>query len=215
MAQKKVSRRERERIRHRKEILESACEVFAEKGFRRSTIQDIAERSEFSVASIYRHFESKEDIYHSLIEDVLEEYFSRLKRKTSSIESPTQRLIKALDATFDMVIEKEAFLKFLFTDFRINLETDTDKASEKSALVYWKLINFFVATFEEGIKKKEILDQPALSLTIALLGNLYSFLNYCLMFSGNLEEMKAKHRDSIIKIFFGPVALKPIPEESL
>ena len=210
MAQK-LSRRERERIRHRKEILEAACEVFAEKGFRRSTIQDIAERSEFSVASIYRHFESKEDIYHSLIEDVLEEYHSRLKRKTSGIVSPTMRLIKALDVTFDMVTERESFLKFLFTDFRVNLDTNTNKASEKSAQVYWKLINFFVASFEEGIEKKEIVDEPPLSLTIALLGNLYSFLNYCLMFSGNLDEMKTQHRNSIIRMFFGPVALKPVP----
>ena len=206
----KLSRRERERIRHRKEILDASCEVFSEKGFRRSTIQDIAERSEFSVASIYRHFESKEDIYHSLIEDVLEEYFSRLKRSTTGISSPTKKLIKALDSTYEMVIEKESFLKFLFAEFRINLETDTGQSSEKSAQVYWKLINFFVETFEEGIKKKEFIDESPLSLTIGLLGNLYSFLNYALTFSGNLEEMKTQHRKTILRIFFGPVSLKPL-----
>ena len=66
------NRRERERTRHRQEILDASCEVFSEKGYRNATIADISKRSEFSIASIYKHFESKEDLYHSLIEDTLE-----------------------------------------------------------------------------------------------------------------------------------------------
>jgi len=44
-------------------VLESACEVFAEKGYRDATIADICERAKANIASVNYHFGDKESLY--------------------------------------------------------------------------------------------------------------------------------------------------------
>ena len=59
----KLSRREREKIRHRREMIEAAKKLFALKGFRGTTLDEIAEEAEFGKGTLYNYFENKEDIY--------------------------------------------------------------------------------------------------------------------------------------------------------
>jgi AcrR family transcriptional regulator len=64
---KPLSRREREQARHRREILDAAEHLFAEHGFHETTMQMIAERAEFSVGYLYKHFEGKEEIHRQMV----------------------------------------------------------------------------------------------------------------------------------------------------
>ena len=50
-------------IERKAHLLEAATKVFAEKGFRDSTISDICEEAESNVASVNYYFGSKEDLY--------------------------------------------------------------------------------------------------------------------------------------------------------
>lgn len=59
-------RKERERRQRSNEILEAAKRLFEEKGFLKTTLQDVAQEAEVSVGLIYRYFQSKEDIFASL-----------------------------------------------------------------------------------------------------------------------------------------------------
>ena len=62
-----LSRREREKLQHRQEILDAAVKVFAEKGFYNATLDEVAQKAEFSKGALYLYFSSKEDILHSII----------------------------------------------------------------------------------------------------------------------------------------------------
>ena len=44
-------------------LLESACEVFAEKGYRDATIAEICEKAGANIAAVNYHFRSKENLY--------------------------------------------------------------------------------------------------------------------------------------------------------
>jgi len=44
-------------------VLESACEVFAEKGYRDATIAEICERAKANIASVNYHFGDKQSLY--------------------------------------------------------------------------------------------------------------------------------------------------------
>ena len=52
----------------RRRILESAARVFSEKGFYRSVVDDIVKASGTSKGAVYFYFESKEQIFLSLVE---------------------------------------------------------------------------------------------------------------------------------------------------
>jgi len=44
-------------------LLESAAQEFSLRGYRDTTVQDIARRAELNVSAVYRHFESKSDLF--------------------------------------------------------------------------------------------------------------------------------------------------------
>src|SRR5579864_1472087 len=53
----------------RRKILDSAAQIFASKGFHGSVVDDIVKASGTSKGAVYFYFESKEQIFFSLVED--------------------------------------------------------------------------------------------------------------------------------------------------
>ena len=62
-----VSRKERERLLRRDEIISAAREVFALRGFAEATLDEIAERAEFGKGTLYNYFENKEELFEAVI----------------------------------------------------------------------------------------------------------------------------------------------------
>jgi AcrR family transcriptional regulator len=56
---------------HREQIITAAEQIFSEKGFAQTTIDDISKASEYSRRTIYAYYESKEDILHHIIAEGL------------------------------------------------------------------------------------------------------------------------------------------------
>ncbi len=63
-----TARRERAREHARRDILLACGEVFARRGFAAATLAELAEAAGFAAPSLYRYFESKEEIFRSLVE---------------------------------------------------------------------------------------------------------------------------------------------------
>jgi AcrR family transcriptional regulator len=59
----------KERKRH--EILDSAMELFAMKGFRGTTTRDLAAAAGVNEAIIFRHFNTKQELYRAILEEKL------------------------------------------------------------------------------------------------------------------------------------------------
>ncbi|MCD4805118.1 MAG: TetR/AcrR family transcriptional regulator [Desulfobacterales bacterium] len=74
----KPSRKEREYLRHRQEILKVALKLFSEKGFHNVSMHEIATASEFAVGTLYKFFSNKEDLYRNLIIDASKVFHSSL-----------------------------------------------------------------------------------------------------------------------------------------
>ena len=61
-----------ERMRQTKNrILETAKDIFLEQGYKRTTIRQIVERSGITSGSIYNIFSSKEEIFSSLVDELM------------------------------------------------------------------------------------------------------------------------------------------------
>ena len=57
----------------RSRVQKVALELFAEQGYERTSLREIAERLGVTKAALYYHFKSKEDIVHSLTDDYFAE----------------------------------------------------------------------------------------------------------------------------------------------
>jgi AcrR family transcriptional regulator len=63
----RTTRRQKERAQRRKSILKAAREVFFKKGFMGATVGEIADRCGLAKGTIYLYFESKEELYCSIM----------------------------------------------------------------------------------------------------------------------------------------------------
>lgn len=82
MPKKQTSRKERERLQRRSEIIGIALKLFSEHGFHNVSMQQIAESSEFAVGTLYNFFENKEALFEELVnntgQQVLKEFLEIL-----------------------------------------------------------------------------------------------------------------------------------------
>ena len=76
MAKTGPTRRERQKKRDQKDILDAALRLFTEKGFYNVSMHEIAAASEFGVGTLYNFFESKEALFDELIKDGSERIIS-------------------------------------------------------------------------------------------------------------------------------------------
>jgi len=67
------SRRQPKDVR-RAQILEAALAVCAEKGYHATRIDDIAARAELSKGAVYHHFDSKQEVFIGVLDQMMEEF---------------------------------------------------------------------------------------------------------------------------------------------
>jgi AcrR family transcriptional regulator len=67
---KSAQRRLREKEIRRESILRAAEKLFAEKGYRKTRIEDIADMAEVSVGAVYGHFKNKEELLVHVLGDI-------------------------------------------------------------------------------------------------------------------------------------------------
>lgn len=65
-------RKEREREFRRSQILDAARKVFSHKSFNQATMEEIAEKADYSPATLYLYFKNKQDLYTSLAHGLLQ-----------------------------------------------------------------------------------------------------------------------------------------------
>ncbi|HEY8156736.1 MAG TPA: CerR family C-terminal domain-containing protein [Myxococcota bacterium] len=76
----------------RRRILSAAGELFAERGFRATTMREIAQRARVNLAAANYHFGSKQDLYLEVVRGEFEKLEKRLSARGASPGAPLDRL---------------------------------------------------------------------------------------------------------------------------
>ena len=80
----------------RTDVLEAAAQLFRQKGYAATSMQDIAAAVALQKASLYHHVESKQDILFSLLEQALDMLISDMRPVVDSDLSPKEKLQLAM-----------------------------------------------------------------------------------------------------------------------
>ena len=173
-----VPRKERERKRRQREFLETAEEIFSRKGFHSTTIQEISEKSEFAVGSIYHMFRNKDEIYTALLQMRLEEYLSLLEDRINNSHGPLEKIQALIEAKFRYFSEHKPFLR-LFLDTTLGSGWDVQIGGVEELISrYEDYLTLLPGNFEEGIKKKLFAGNDPIGMALAMEGMVRAFVTY-------------------------------------
>ena len=87
----KVSRLDRRKARTRQALIDAAVRLIAEGRGDRASIAEITEEADIGFGSFYNHFESKEQLFQTASEEVLERWGQLIDRASAGITDPAER----------------------------------------------------------------------------------------------------------------------------
>ena len=147
-------RKERDRQHREEDFLQAAEELFAEKGFHHSSIDEIAARAEYATGTIYRYFKSKEDLYVELLRRKLEVYLEMLSRRVAEQESAIKKLRSFVQTKFRFFHENRAFLSIYTSEF-VKGGCAASSVPESCHLLHSKLHTLLADTIRLGVETNE------------------------------------------------------------
>ena len=165
-------------------ILAAAKELFAQKGYFKTTYVDIARHAGVNQATVYRAFKSKENIFRQLLEEEYH-FITQETYNAYSADEPTPRKLQKIITTNFTLTTRSKLLKYILHDeysqFRSIFNSKDKKAFEEIRTI-----------INEGIKKGEIKNEdPAFLLSV-----LNSF-RFCLLSLYRSENILSESKYSI------------------
>jgi TetR/AcrR family transcriptional regulator len=179
MEQKTLSRKERDFLRHRREILEAALGLFSEKGFHNVSMQEIAQKAEFAIGTLYKFFANKEDLYKALVLEQSEKFDNALMQSIEESDDEIEKLRNYVRAKGDVFTANVSTIRLYFAETRgasFNIMAGLDSEIRER---YGHFLEALASVFASGMEKKRFkkIGEPYhLAVTIESLTNAFLFL---------------------------------------
>ncbi|MEW6622422.1 MAG: TetR/AcrR family transcriptional regulator [Bacillota bacterium] len=142
----KISRRERKKAKTREAIYKAALELFIEKGYNETTIEDITEKVDVAKGTFFNYFPTKEAVLFYMNEQRVALLEEMLKKELKDVKSSEEKLYGCLKL-FGRINEDEKELTAL-----VLMETSSKMMSKMApdvlAQIRWKSV--LVNVLEEG-----------------------------------------------------------------
>lgn len=100
--------------RRRRQLLDVALSVFAERGFHPTSMNEIAEAAGVTKPVLYQHFRSKRALYLELLEDVGARLRDTIAKSTAQADGPRAQVLAGFRAYFRFVSRQQAAFQLLF-----------------------------------------------------------------------------------------------------
>ena len=129
----------------REQILESAREIFASKGFKGATVAEIAKKAGISEGAIYRHFNSKYELLMECVAPVLQHIIDNIESELPRADNLREFIKKNLEmrlkfyneyySTFKIVINEMPYSKEVLNQYMRFISEKEQKISELMSYV--------------------------------------------------------------------------------
>jgi AcrR family transcriptional regulator len=162
----------------RQEILLSAKEVFSRKSYHQATLVEIAERSSVSKGTLYIYFDSKKDLFMSLIIEEFENWREMIRNVKNKDLTPEKKLRELIRNELNFHLENLDFYAiYMYERGSIRGLSDViDEHKEVFINQRKETLEIFKMIMEELIEKDFIIDKNPYDLAGLLLGMTHSII---------------------------------------
>ena len=199
MTKTSLSRKEREKLKHKEEILKVAISLFSSKGFHNVSMQEIAIESEFGVGTLYNFFESKEQLFAELMKTGIEKIGQLLiPILNSSQGGEKEKLSEFIRAHVNIIESNIEFIKLYISQYGTTTSANPkfkDISADFKTTVAAKLESVIKAGIQKQIFRRVHPEIVALSLRATVEA-------FSLESSEHFDNAKVKEGLSKIEKFF-------------
>lgn len=194
-----LTRKERERERHRIEMLNAAERVFTRKGYHSATVEEIARESEFAVGTLYNFFKGKDDLYEKVVIKNMEELSSRIEDQVLSRMDPEQAVAAMINLSLIHFEEHKGFARVFFETTPGTRFDPVQALPDICHELYENHVKNMTSIFEKGIQQGCFKKIDPLYLTLLLDSTINAFISY--WSRRNYDETMDKRIEKVQKAF--------------
>jgi AcrR family transcriptional regulator len=147
----------------RQQLVAVALELFAQRGYRATTMDDIAEAAGVTKPLLYQHFSSKRALYLELVDSIAQNLLVAIGRAVMRAEGPRQQVEMGFAAYFRLVVSHEAEFRLLYgRDHADDLELGRAlRAVEDAIDDHRRLLAYGIVGMAEGASRRFMAQRPA------------------------------------------------------
>ncbi|WP_408954362.1 TetR/AcrR family transcriptional regulator [Natroniella sp. ANB-PHB2] len=183
-------------------IIKAAIKKFSHQGVSNTTVQEIAKEAGVGKGTIYRYFENKEDLSHSLVELGIKRLTDRIKVRIENLDNPINKLEVIIETKLEFYSQYYDYGKYLIREIwghKDSFEKHIKKIRELHTVIIEDII-------KEGIDQGKFKDLNVETAAVSLIGAVNINVLHWVMFSEEflIDEIK----EDIMEIYFSGL-LKP------
>ncbi|UCF79442.1 MAG: TetR/AcrR family transcriptional regulator [Candidatus Eiseniibacteriota bacterium] len=172
------TRREKERVARRKQILAAARVVFSRKGYHHSTLEEIARKAQLGKGTTYWYFSGKAELFLAVLEGVIDEQLLKVKQAASEKADCRSRIEGIAREQLEHFAKNQFLTRILSSE--VVFKTQEMKRRMKRSIderyaVYTELVE---DVLREGISRREIRRVDVKKMSHVLLSVLHSLVYY-------------------------------------
>jgi TetR/AcrR family transcriptional regulator len=155
MEDRKPSRREREKLRQRQEVLDVALRLFSEKGYHNVSMHGIATEAEFAIGTLYKFFRNKEDLYKALMLQLCNHFDDALTAALGSSPGEIEKLIAYVRVKGELFRSNTSAIRLYFAETRgasYNIMAGLDREIRER---YESFLLSLASVFDSGMRRKK------------------------------------------------------------
>lgn len=163
----------------RQEILNAALELFSQKGYHNVSVQEVAEKAEFAVGTLYKFFKDKEDLYRALIMDQADRFHEAVTKAIAEPDDEIEKLRNYVRAKGEVFRSNVSVVRLYFAETRgasFNIKVGLE---EKIKERYQKFLYSLSDILAKGMRRKifqRIADPYHLAIALDSLTNAFLYL---------------------------------------
>lgn len=191
--------RDRERERARDVILHAAADAFAESGYAKTGMKEIAARAGISVGMLYNHFKGKDEIFRELIEHYFTHLQEKANSKCASSDPPLEQVLCRIRCAVEFYWENRSLAMMYINENPLRLEYVVKGWEEQSRSVFSRLL-------DRAIERGDIVAEDPNVLAALILGAIHRLV-YVMIKEGREEALNT------IPDLIGRIILEPLRSE--
>ena len=191
-------------------LLQSALQLFSEKGYEGTSIREIIEGAGVTRPVLYYYFTNKEDLFRRLLEPALAEYTQNLLSIRENYFEVIGRLKAIARATFAFAEKNPQAVRLI-----LQLYFSPPKCGPKLDKSIYRLRRFRLLEeiMQDGLDRAELAGGDAQSLALALIGMMDTFVTAKSYLTDT--HLSSEAADGLIDLFYYGACYKENPPSIL